>query len=104
MEGLCTWLGIDPSFYRDYSFAPVNRTVEVRSSQLQRAVLAASALMPKGRIKDSIKQLYLAAQAKPVRQERSADDKAVLAELDAEFQPFNEKLAHEFGLNLEAWQ
>jgi hypothetical protein len=54
-------------------------------------------------LKDSVKPLYFALQSKSGGVTRSAADEAVLAELDEEFRPYNEKLAREFGLNLDAW-
>jgi hypothetical protein len=102
MRDLCVWLGLDPALYEGYDFAARNTTVAVRSRGLQRFARAASTLAL-GPVRDALKALYVTVQSKKASGEMSDSDRIALAELEEEFRPFNERLAGEFGLNLDAW-
>jgi len=104
MQELCGWAGIDPSFYDDYDFAARNRTVAVRSPRVQKLARALASKFPAGRLKNGIERLYYALQARPRTEQRTPADEAALAALDAQFRPFNDRLAREFGLDLTAWE
>jgi hypothetical protein len=104
LEGICDWLGIDPSFYESYDFAARNRTVPVRSPRLQRLALALSARMRDSKLKAFAKRLFLGLQSGKEKRARSREDEAALERLDAEFQPWNDRLQQLFGLNLDSWR
>jgi hypothetical protein len=104
VQRLCGCLGLDPAFYDSYDFSPRNRTLAVRSSRAQRFARSIAAKMPAGAIKDQVKRVFNVVQLTAKGKPRSAADTAALAELDAGFRPFNERLANEFGLELEAWK
>lgn len=103
VQGLCTWLGINPSFYDGYDFAPQNRTFSLRSHRVQRVARTLAAGVRSGPVKEIMKRAYYAVQSTGRREPRTAADEAALAKLDDYFHPYNERLAHEFGLNLDAW-
>jgi hypothetical protein len=104
VQGLCGWLGIDPSFYDNYDFEARNRTVPVRSRKLQKFARTIAGKVPSGPLKDAVTRAYYALQSKPRNEPRTEADEAVIAELDEYFRPYNERLAREFGLNLESWK
>lgn len=104
VQELCDWLGIDPAYYDDYDFAPRNRTSPVRSRGIQRIAQSLAATVSPGPVKEAIKRIYFAVQSTGRQEPRSEADKAILAELNEEFRPYNERLARAFGLNLSAWE
>jgi hypothetical protein len=63
---------------------------------------ALAANIPAGRLKGWLKGVYAAVQSKPA-EGPTPEDEAALAELDDQFRASNERLAKEFGLNLQAW-
>lgn len=101
--GLCGWLRIDPSPFQDYDFTPQNRTFSVRSPRVQRLARAFATGVRPSPFKELMKRVYYAVQSQGRRTQRTAADEVALAELDEYFRPYNERLAREFGLNLEAW-
>lgn len=103
VQELCSWIGIDPGFYNEYDFAPRNRTSLVRSHRIQRIARSVATAVSPGPLKEAFKRVYFAVQSTRRSEPRSEADKAVLAELDEEFRPYNERLAREFGLDLSAW-
>jgi hypothetical protein len=102
MEELSDWLVIDASFYAEFDFTARNRTVSVRSGRIQRMARALAANMPAGRLKGWFKGVYGAVQSKRA-EGPTPEDEAALAELDDHFRASNDRLAKEFGLNLDAW-
>lgn len=104
VQGLCSWLGIDRSFYDGYDFAPRNRTSPVRSQRVQRIAVTVAARVRDSRIKQIMKRIYYAMQSTGRPDARTPADEAALAELDDYFRPFNERLEREFGLDLRAWK
>ena len=113
MLGIADRLGIDPSFYDDYDFPRKNATVQLRSSALHRGRLWLSRLkpgrlLPEGRLKRlaqrGFRRSYTRLNIEGVGYEVSVEDRTVLAELDREFEPANQRLAETFGLDLSAWQ
>lgn len=104
VQELCNWIGLDPAFYDEYDFAPRNRTLLVRSHRIQRIAQSIATTVNAGPLKEALKRIYFSVQSTGRREPRSEADKAVLAELDEEFRPYNEKLAREFGLDLRSWE
>lgn len=104
VQALCRWLGIDPSFYDDYDFTPLNRTSPVRSQRVQRMAMTLASGMRNGPVKEFMKRVYFAAQSTGRSDLRTPADEAALAELDDYFRPLNERLEREFDLDLRAWK
>jgi hypothetical protein len=103
MQDICRWVGLDPSFYDAFEFTPRNRTSAVRSHGVQRIANVFARGVTPGPAKEAIKRLYYGIQSTGRREDRTAADEAALAVLDDYFLPFNERLAREFGLDLEVW-
>lgn len=112
MRDVAERLAIDPSFYDDYDFPRKNATVQLRSSALHRTRLWLSRLrpgrlLPEGRLKRlaqrGFRRSYARLNVESVGYQVSVEDRAVLDQLDREFAPYNQRLAHEFGLDLRAW-
>lgn len=101
--GLCRFLGIDPGYFRDARFARKNETVTVRSPGLHRRVRRLGAAVADGPLKRLAKRLYLGLQTRPRPPPAQGGAPAALAELRRHYQPHNEALAREFGLDLSAW-
>jgi hypothetical protein len=104
VQGLCSWLGIDPSFYDRYDFAVRNRTSQVRSQRVQRIAVSLAWSLRAGPVKEALKSAYTAVQSTGRSEPRTEADGAALADLDEYFRPYNERLAREFGLDLSAWE
>lgn len=100
---LCDWVGIDPAYYDDFDFDPKNRTSVLRSHGLQRVAQLFATPIRSGPAKEAMKRAYYWVQATQQREPRTTADETAIAELDHYFRPYNERLASEFGLDLEAW-
>ena len=97
-------LGIDPLFYRDFDFERQNETYGVRSRQLQRARVELGQRLADSWLKTQLKTAYSRLNVVPAAAGPSDDDRAVMAELDAEFAPRNDRLASVTGLDLSYWR
>ena len=58
MDALCRFLGIDPSFYADYSFVQHNETVAIKSKGMHRWGLALQRYIPHA-VQEALLPLYL---------------------------------------------
>ena len=102
MQGLALRLGIDPSFYDDYAFAPENATYVVRSPLLQDLNIFIRGYLPKGRIYEALRSLYRAANTR--RPSRAQSEPAAERRLAEHYAPMLAELEQEFGLDLAPWR
>lgn len=106
MRDLAQRLGIDPAFYDGYDFPRKNETIHVRHPALHRSARRLNELFARAGgegLKSVMKNVYLKAQSDRSRQGKTAEDRQTIAELDRGFQPYNQRLADELGLDLSAW-
>lgn len=103
MKELASRIGIDSSFYDEYEFPVRNETFSVSYPALHRRVKGFNGLLGNGKLKAALRRGYLAAQSGKSKPAKSTEDVRTLRELEREFTPFNQRLAHEFGLDLSAW-
>ena len=105
-------LGIDPAFYETLTFPSKNASYEVASPGVHAAKVRLQQLklgrvLPQGRMKAAIRRAiqapYALLNVRRAAADKTDDDRAVLAELDAEFAPYNRRLADELGVDLSAW-
>jgi hypothetical protein len=94
--------GLDPRFFDDFDFQSFNRTFAVRSRGVHNLIIAARAMVPKGRMYNASRGLYrrfntVAPTAK------NESDIETLAALRGFFQNDNQRLANEFALDLSSW-
>ena len=99
-------LGIDPSFYDAYTFPRKNRTIRIRNQwvhRVRRGVGARLSATTRKRLKAATASAYALVNVdrSPIR--RTSEDEQFLAELDREFEPYNERLAEVTDLDLTAW-
>ena len=99
-------LGIDPSFYDSYAFPRKNRTIRIRNQWVHRARRGIGARLPvttRKRLKAATAGAYALVNVdrSPIR--RTSEEEQVLAALDQEFEPYNQRLAEVTGLDLSAW-
>jgi hypothetical protein len=95
MEGICDWLGVDPTFYSGYSFTIKNRSLEYRNAPLQKlavkANLAGKQFWRKNPIlKEKLLSLYYRFNGKPFAKE--ALDPDVIDFLRSHFAMHNARL------------
>jgi hypothetical protein len=95
-------LGIDESFYHNYSFTKKNGTYGVKNKGVHQIVKNVSLYFPAGTYKNALKKIYLSIQANNI--DRVEEDQKALKLLDQYFEPYNMELAKSFNLNLELWQ
>lgn len=103
MKELASRLGIDPGFYDAYDLPARNETLTVNYPSLHRRMKKFNGLLSDGKLKAALKRGYLKAQSGNTKSEKSSEDTQALAELERDFQPFNQRLANELGLDLSAW-
>ncbi len=103
MKELALLLGIDETFYQDYDFQVRNETTKIKYPALHRRVRSLGRVIAPVKT-TALKKAYLKAQAVPNGHGRSQEDIDLLAQLEQEFVPFNDRLAEEFGLDLSVWK
>jgi hypothetical protein len=103
MQNFARRVGIDPSFYDDYHFQARNETVGLSYLTLHRGARKLNRAIPRGNLRNALKTIYLKAQSSKTENGITSEDRQSLAELEKQFQPFNQRLAVEFGLDLSAW-
>ena len=99
-------LGISPSFYDSYTFPRKNRTIRIRNQWVHRTRRAIGRRLPattRKRLKALTARTYALVNVDRSLIRRTGEDEQILAELDREFEPYNERLAEVTGLDLTAW-
>lgn len=107
MRGVAERFGIAAEFYDGYAFRRRNPSYRVRWHWLHGVRRELGRLLPRGPrrvLKKSTQPFYSRINVLRGGQPRSDDDQAVLEELDAEFAPYNERLARATGVDLAAWR
>jgi sulfotransferase family protein len=104
MHQVAADLAIDEHFYRDFDFERQNETFGVRSRHLQRARVELGQRLADSWLKTQLKTAYSRVNVVPAAARPSDDDRAVMAELDAEFAARNDRLASVTGLDLSYWR
>lgn len=102
MRRVAAWAGLDPAFYDTYAFRSENESYAPRSRALQAVNLAVRRRLPKGRFYGALRNVYRQLNTKKA-DGPDATDRAALADLRAEFEPFNRRLARSFGVDLDGW-
>ena len=102
MQALARRIGIDPAFYGEYDFARKNGTISVRFRFAHRQVRRIADLIPRGKLREHLKGIYLATcTRKGISLEE--EDRSCLRRLDEYFRPFNRGLVNEIDVDLSAW-
>jgi hypothetical protein len=101
---LCRNLELDEGFYAEYGFPRYNETYRVKSVGLQRVARRVGAALPYGAVRAAIRGQYLRFFSDRAKRAVTAEERAVLQQLDAEFEPYNRALEEEFELDLRAWR
>jgi hypothetical protein len=99
-------LGIDPSFYDSYTFRRKNRTIRIRNQRVHQARRRIGARLPttaRKRLKAASARAYTLVNVDRSPTRRTSEEEQVLAELDQEFEPYDQRLAEVTGLDLSAW-
>jgi Sulfotransferase domain len=99
-------LGIDPAFFDGYDFRPRNKSFRVRSAWLHNARRRAGrhvSARTRRRLKRVTAGAYAFINVEGGRGAPTREEASVIAELDVEFEPYNEKLGELTGLDLGAW-
>jgi hypothetical protein len=107
VKAAATRLGLEPSFYDDYDPPTENKSFRVRSAWLHQARRRAGrhvSRRTRERLKTVTAGAYALVNVDTAGSGRTTDDVDVLAELDTEFEPYNERLAELTGLDLAAWR
>lgn len=99
---IAEWLGLDASFYESYAFPRENETYAPKNRALQRLNIMVRDALPKGKAYDALRSLYRKANTQKPGGAKD-DDKAIMAELRADFADSNVRLEREFDLNLSSW-
>jgi hypothetical protein len=107
MKQLCNDVGLDPTFYDNYEFVAHNESFRAKNQLLQKVRRKLSHALPYADFRQSkafksLLHLYEKVNGAPPLEMTEAD-KACLKQLDAEYQPYSERLAVEFNLDLSPW-
>jgi hypothetical protein len=100
-------LGVDPAFFDGYDFHSENRTSRIRSARVHRARRwTGQQISPRARehLKAVTAGVYDLLNVDSSPPGPTSDESEVLAELDAEFEPYNQRLAALTGLDLSVWR
>lgn len=99
-------LRIDPSFYDSYTFPRKNRTIRIRNQWVHHVRRGIGARLPaptRKRLKAATGRAYALVNVDRSPISRTSEDEQILAELDREFEPYNDRLAEVTDLDLTAW-
>lgn len=103
VSDLADRLGLDSSFFRDYSFSVDNVTVRPRHPTLHRMLRGVRRWVPKIPATQALYRHYLGLQ-KSSTEAPTTEDEDALRELDRHFAPFDSRLEQAFDLDLSAWR
>lgn len=103
MKSIAHWLGLDPTFYDDYSFPRENETYRVKNRILHAANIRLRGLIAKTPLYERVRSAYRQLNTESAPAPLSAEDDAALAVLRAQFQSDNQALAEAFNLDLSRW-
>ena len=102
LRDLAEWLGIAPEFFDDFVFRRHNENYRVRNYSLQRFNLLARRVLPRGPLWDWLRRAYRRTNIR--RSPRpTAEENALLTDLDEIYADANNKLRNNFGLDLTSW-
>ena len=106
VKAVAVRLGLEPSFYDDYAPPTENRppASEARGCTARRRAGRHVSRRTRERVKSVTAGAYSLVNVESSGSRRTSDEADVLAGLDAEFEPFNERLAELTGLDLAAWR
>lgn len=102
MERICEFLEIDGLFYRDYRFAPSNKSYEVRSQSMHKIKQKISSMIPKNRLRSEMAKLYEKFNVME-KSGVSESDRRVMLMLHDRLRPSMAELSREFGVDLSKW-
>jgi hypothetical protein len=102
MRGLATWLDIDPEFYDGFDFDVVNRNVAVRARGAQTLVRRVGRPLS-GRARALARGLYRRVNSRSLPPP-SAEEQAVMAEIDGRMETANKELAERFDVDVRGWR
>jgi hypothetical protein len=102
MNRIASELGIDPSFYDDYTFPRENSTYLARSGALQDLNIWLRARVPQGPFYDAVRQVYRRINTRPAGPQ--AREPALEATLAERFRPMLAELERDFALDLAPWR
>jgi len=104
MVDLAGWLGLDPTFYRDYGFPLENATYRARNAWLQAANVGLRGLIAKTPLYKPLRAVYRQINTSKAPRPLAPDDHAALAALRLRFEGDNQALEQMFGLDLSPWR
>lgn len=104
LSTLSARIGIDPGFYETYNFERRNESTGIRSPFVHRGVKRVSGVFPTGQLRQMSKRFYLTLMSTRSALQKGEQEQAMLAELDEEFRPFNQRLAETLGVDLVEWR
>jgi len=101
---LATSLGIDDAFYETFEFQSQNKTVQINNQLIHKIARVASAAVPFGPIRDTLRNTYFKINGKSQHKNKDEEVQSVLEELRAFYQPYNKSLSQVFNLKLNGWK
>jgi hypothetical protein len=107
VQAVAIRLGLTPSFFDDYDLRSENRSARLRSAWLHRTRRRLGRRVPprtREHLKAATGRAYALLNVESSGGGRTSDDEEALAELDREFEPFNDRLAALTGLDLSGWR
>ncbi|QDU40409.1 Sulfotransferase domain protein [Maioricimonas rarisocia] len=104
VAALAAAIGIDDTFYANYAFPRCNESYCVRVPELQRPARRSARVLPVGRMKAAVQEIYLKLQRRPRETESLTEDQAALRKLDATLASANAELCELLGRNLDVWE
>lgn len=96
------WLGIDSTFFANYTFPRDNETYMPRSGTLQRVNVSLREKLPKGKLYRLARGLYRRLNTRKPSGATSLEQQ-IMADLAMEYAEPNARLRREFQLALDGW-
>lgn len=99
MTDLAKKLDIDSNFYQNFYFEKRTKTVTIKNRFTHQLLIKLAPYLGTSKLRALLKSLYFRLNSSPPKPANSES----LERLEEYFQPYNQKLAEKFDLNLEPW-
>jgi hypothetical protein len=103
MKNLSDFISIDMTFWDNYSFSVKNKTYRVKSYYFHRLTKRFAKFVPE-RLKESLQEKLYNRINVGAPQQKSSEVYKILAALDKEFVPYNDKLSELVKIDLSVWK
>ena len=101
---LAKMMNIDTSFFENFEFQAQNKTVQISNRSLHELARVASALIPFGSRRDTLRNAYFKFNGKEQNKNHDDETEKTMKDLKSFYQPYNTALAKKFEVDTNVWK